>query len=69
MVVVRRFIAQFFSEAKRDHLLVLYFSGHGIKDEQGNLYLAVRDSERTRWLEPPSKRMFITAQMDRSFAR
>jgi len=30
----------FFSDREKDDLLLLYFSGHGIKDEDGRLYLA-----------------------------
>lgn len=35
-------IENLFGGRNRDDLLVLYFSGHGIKDENGNLYLANR---------------------------
>ena len=31
-----------FSDRKKDDLLLFYFSGHGIKDENGRLYLATR---------------------------
>ncbi|MEH2405862.1 caspase family protein [Nostoc sp.] len=33
-------IEMLFSDRQKDDLVVLYFSGHGIKDESGNLYLA-----------------------------
>jgi Caspase domain len=33
-------IETLFSDRQKDDLVVLYFSGHGIKDESGNLYLA-----------------------------
>src|SRR5919202_1158797 len=35
-------IEQLFGDRNRDDLLLLYFSGHGVKDESGNLYLATR---------------------------
>jgi uncharacterized caspase-like protein len=35
-------IEQLFGDRNRDDLLVLYFSGHGVKDESGSLYLATR---------------------------
>jgi uncharacterized caspase-like protein len=35
-------IYQLFSDRKKDDLLLFYFSGHGIKDENGRLYLATR---------------------------
>jgi len=41
----RRFIARFFTERKRDDLLLLYFSGHGVRNEQGLLFLAANDTE------------------------
>jgi len=41
----RRFIARFFAERKRDDLLLLYFSGHGVRNGQGQLFLAANDTE------------------------
>ncbi|MBD2038587.1 caspase family protein [Leptolyngbya sp. FACHB-321] len=35
-------IYRLFSDRKKDDLLLFYFSGHGIKDENGRLYLATR---------------------------
>ena len=46
LATVRKSIARFFDCKHRDDLLLLYFSGHGVRDEQGHLYLAVRDTER-----------------------
>ena len=43
---VRRGIEAFFADRKRDDLLVLYFSGHGLKSDDGKLYLAMTDTER-----------------------
>jgi uncharacterized caspase-like protein len=43
---VRREIAVFFANRKRIDLLLLYFSGHGVKDDDGRLYLATTDTER-----------------------
>jgi formylglycine-generating enzyme required for sulfatase activity len=39
-------IETFFADRKRDDLILLYFSGHGIKDEEGRLYLTTRDTRR-----------------------
>ncbi len=44
--VVRREIARFYADRGRDDLLLLYFSGHGIKDQGGRLFFAMRDTER-----------------------
>jgi hypothetical protein len=43
---VNRAIEAFFTDRKRDDLLLLYFSGHGIKDEEGRLYFATIDTRR-----------------------
>ncbi|MCP4519582.1 MAG: SUMF1/EgtB/PvdO family nonheme iron enzyme, partial [Delftia sp.] len=45
---VRQHVEDFFSERKRDDLLLCYFSGHGIKDEDGRLYFATPDTRRKR---------------------
>src|SRR5262245_58637463 len=42
---VRRAISRFVGQRRRDDLLLLYFSGHGILDEQGLLYFAAADTE------------------------
>jgi len=39
-------IETFFVDRRRDDVLLLYFSGHGIKDEDGRLYFAARDTQR-----------------------
>lgn len=41
-------IYQLFSNRKKDDLLLFYFSGHGIKDENGRLYLATRLTRKDR---------------------
>ena len=43
--ISRRSIARFFANRKRDDLLLFYFSGHGIRNDQGQLFLAVHDTE------------------------
>ncbi len=44
---VHRRISQLFDQKrKKDDLLLLYFSGHGILDEDGQLYLAVNNTEK-----------------------
>ena len=69
LAVVRRSIAKFFSQATKDDLLVFYFSGHGVKDENGQLYLAVRDTERHLLTGTSIEAAYITAQMDRSHSK
>jgi formylglycine-generating enzyme required for sulfatase activity/uncharacterized caspase-like protein len=42
---IRRAIARFFVNRQRDDLLLLYFSGHGMRNDQGQLFLAANDTE------------------------
>jgi branched-chain amino acid transport system substrate-binding protein len=39
-------IETFFTNYQKDDLVLLYFSGHGIKDESGKLYLATRSTQK-----------------------
>lgn len=45
---VLKAIDEFFSDRMRDDLLLLYFSGHGMKDEDNKLYLATPDTDPKR---------------------
>ncbi|MEO1124077.1 MAG: GUN4 domain-containing protein [Cyanobacteria bacterium J06639_16] len=40
-------IESLFAERSKDDLALLFFSGHGIKDDQGKLYFATRDTQKT----------------------
>ncbi|MEW6496907.1 MAG: GUN4 domain-containing protein [Cyanobacteriota bacterium] len=42
-------IEHLFGGRDRNDLLVLYFSGHGVKDESGSLYLATRATRKNEW--------------------
>ncbi len=63
---IRLAIARFFSKMKRDDLLLLYFSGHGVRDDHGNLYLAAQDTEHDLLSATAVPAAFITHEMDRS---
>ena len=67
--IVRRSIAQFFARGKKDDLLVFYFSGHGVKDDNGQLFLAVKDTEHGLLAGTSIEAAFITALMDRSSSK
>ncbi|WP_405060302.1 caspase family protein [Kribbella sp. NBC_01505] len=41
-------IDEFYASAERDDLTLLYFSGHGLKDDNGRLYLAMKNTKRER---------------------
>lgn len=48
---------------------MLYFSGHGVLDDNGQLYLAVKDTERELQSATAIEATFITGIMDRSISR
>src|SRR6266498_321049 len=64
--VVRGVIDEFFDQNRPDDLLVLYFSGHGVRDELGALYLAVKNTNRFRLRSTALKSDFIREAMDQS---
>ena len=43
---IRNAIYDLFANRQKDDLLLFYFSGHGIKDDRGNLYFATRDTRK-----------------------
>ncbi len=63
---IRLSIEDFFADKKPDDLLVLYFSGHGVRDEQGQLYLAAQNTRANRLRATAIPAEFITDEMDRS---
>src|SRR5271157_113009 len=38
-------VGKFFSSSKQDDLALFYFGGHGRKDDDGDLYLVLRDTK------------------------
>jgi uncharacterized caspase-like protein len=67
--VVIEAIDEFFDQKMPDDLLVLYFSGHGIRDEVGALYLAVKNTIRTRLRSTAIKSDYIRDAMEYCRAR
>ncbi|HEY5669562.1 MAG TPA: caspase family protein, partial [Anaerolineales bacterium] len=64
--IIRRSIASFFSKKAREDLLLLYFSGHGVLDDQGHLYLAVRDTDSKLLRGTAISASYITDEMNNS---
>ena len=65
-LAISQTVEQFFKRKANTDLLLLYFSGHGVRDEDGTLYLAAQntDLELLRATAIPSD--FIKILMDRS---
>src|SRR6266496_3174181 len=59
-------IDEFFDQKRPDDLLVLYFSGHGVRDEFGSLYLAFKNTIRRRLRSTAIESDYIRKVMDQS---
>lgn len=67
---VRKRIGRFFaSTSSRDDLLLLYFSGHGVKNARGELYLAVADTETDLLGATAIPASYISEEMDTCVSR
>jgi hypothetical protein len=66
---VSEVIEAFFSECRPTDLLLLYFSGHGIKDPDGRLYFAARNTRPDRLRSTGVPATFIHDLMQQSRAR
>jgi uncharacterized caspase-like protein len=66
--LVKQQIEEFFLGRDRDDLLLLYFSGHGIKDEGGRLYFATRDTRRHLLRSTAVAAPFVNDVMGQRFA-
>ncbi|HVQ90650.1 MAG TPA: caspase family protein [Mycobacteriales bacterium] len=66
---VQRAVARFFKDRRRDDLLLLYFSGHGLKDDAGRLFLATPDTEAQLPDATAVPAAFVRDAMDRARSR
>lgn len=62
---IRREISRLFRKRAKDDLLVLYFSGHGVKDDRGQLYFAAVDTDKDLLRATAIPAGFIRDEMDR----
>jgi cyclophilin family peptidyl-prolyl cis-trans isomerase len=69
VATLQRAVAALFAHKHTDDLLLLYFAGHGIKDEYGHLHLAAVDTESDLLNATALSSDFITREMDRSRSR
>jgi hypothetical protein len=66
-LMVKKHIERFFKEkTTREDVTLLYFSGHGILGDGGELYLAAKDTMLDVLSSTAISSYFITRQMDRS---
>ena len=62
-------IADFFADRKPSDLLFFYFSGHGVLDEQGRLYLVLKNTRCNRLSGSAIQSLFIKDEMDQCRSR
>ena len=67
--IIRRAIASFYAKRTREDLLLLYFSGHGVLDEQGQLFLAVRDTDSRLLSGTAIPATYVTTEMNNSHSQ
>ena len=61
---VRRAISTFLTNKKPDDLVLLYFSGHGVLDDRGRLYLALKDTQYDLLKATSIPSSFVADEMD-----
>ncbi len=62
-------ISSLFRSARKDDLLLLYFAGHGVRDNDGKLYLAVKRTQVELLSATALPAQFILDEMSRSASR
>jgi hypothetical protein len=67
--VVGEAIADFYAGCLRDDLALLYFSGHGLKDDEGRLHLAMSNTRREALLFTAISAAQLNDAMDASASR
>jgi uncharacterized caspase-like protein len=67
--VLRREIERFFARKRKDDLLLIYISGHGVLDDMGRLYFAARDTEHDVLAASAISDRFIQQVMNDSYSR
>jgi hypothetical protein len=65
----RERVEEFFGDAARDEMLLLYISGHGVKDRDGRLYFATADTKLNRLMSTGVAATFIQDVSARSRSR
>ncbi|NKE62672.1 caspase family protein, partial [Lentzea sp. PSKA42] len=66
---VNEAVEDFFADREPDDLLVLHFSGHGVKDEAGELHFATSGTKLSRLAGTAVAADFVARRMNRSRSR
>ncbi len=66
---VKQAVERFYRNRSRSDTLLLYFSGHGVKGDDGNLFLTARDTYRDVLRSTGISAEFIAASIDSSFSQ
>lgn len=61
---IRRAVSGFLANKKPDDLVLIYFSGHGVLDSRGRLYLALKDTQTNILTATGIPSSFIADEMD-----
>ena len=61
---VSRAISNFFTDKKPEDLVLVYFSGHGVLDGRGRLFLALKDTQTSLLKSTAIPAAFISEEMD-----
>lgn len=61
---IRRAISGFLTNKKPDDLVLVYFSGHGVLDDRGRLFLSLRDTQTSLLKATAIPSTFISDEMD-----
>src|SRR5215217_2766679 len=67
--VVGEAIADFYTGSRSDDLTLLYFTGHGLKDDEGRLYLAMTNTRREALMFTAISGAQLNDAMDASASR
>jgi uncharacterized caspase-like protein len=61
---IRRAISSFLNNKKPDDLVLVYFSGHGILDDRGRLFLSLKDTQTNLLKATAIPSTFVSDEMD-----
>ncbi|MEV4108016.1 caspase family protein [Nonomuraea sp. NPDC049695] len=67
--VINEAVEEFFADRHPDDLLLLHFSGHGVKDDSGELYFATPSTKLNRLAATAVSAEFVNRRMSRSRCR